>query len=293
MKNKHSVQIFLAIFCGVLIGLGIAQSVSGSLASLVLGFIVGGLAGYIVYDPKDFFQGIRNAWSMSHSRMGKLKVEAVYQVFRTFGTICALLFCVFCIPVFFVSFFAVNGYREFGMFWLHFLSSSAGVGIAFCILCSFAYLSLMGYFKPDKNFAILFQMIRSAKKEANGFLPEENPSFLRWLLLITPPAFIFQWSSVLWRNRKEIAEVVNATIPFLVKTAGQIGLFIWNYIKLIFNLVHSNERMICLIYSVIGIGVGYLLSWHPIIAALISATVGLGGYKIFMAIRPRESQTAR
>jgi hypothetical protein len=243
--NHRSLKIFLAVFAGSLIG-GLACRHIG-FPFWFLGLLIGGLVGYLAYEPLAVLKAIPVAWRWACREMklsGRLLRENWRTILLIFFAGELAFFWVF-VPI---TFLTGEISRTPLSVWL--------IGSFMCFCMSFCVFYLMYDLKEGNK----------VWREYKFFLTHLNPVSL---VLYTIPVYWFRttWYMIkgCWHHRQA---------PLI---AGRfLGLFFWK----LFLIIHSQERLLCFIDASIGAALVYFIHYSPLYGALIGALFGVVNFEI-------------
>ena len=235
---NRSLKIFVACALGGGIGTFVALQLTPSF--WWLGLIAGGFVGYASYDFKTVIVASREAWSKTVSI--KLTREQV-------GWLLVSLCCLSNFLFFILTVWLVDKYQ----FPNPKASKQAFALVFYCLVTMMAACIRGAYLEQKKR---------------GGFSAWEQQKFL--MLHFNPIAALFGWPALVLRTIFKYFWKAIVLFPRAVCISGA-------FIKMVFILIHSEIRLLCMLDAAIGAGVGYYFG-----SALIRALAEeLSGYSIF------------
>lgn len=242
--NHRSLKIFLAVFAGSLIGGLVCRHIGFTF--WWIGLLIGGLIGYLAYEPLAVLKAIPVAWHFACRLMGLSG-----RFLRENRGIILIIFLA----------------GQLAWFWLIVplvllanatskLLSTWPIGSTYCFIMAIGFYGMLGKGrnKPEvhRNYKL--------------FLTHFNPVSL---VFYTYPVYMYRLTRDIikgcWHYRRA---------PLV---AGRfLSLFFWK----LFLIIHSQERLLCGIDAAIGAALVYFLHYSPLIGAGLGGLFGVMNFEI-------------
>lgn len=240
------IKIFFAAAFGALIGaLTALQIADHSFWAALVGFLVGGLVGYLSYEFKVIVITVKKAWrKMPYFFSGSNRENL-----KAFGLVVLATLCITAtISLVFHTLVFITSKAE--IYWVNFLIEW---GITWCLLGGL----------PIAASAINWYNLPNVKLELKWMCRNLNPITA---LLFWPPALVIRglWSLIM--SREKIFDEA-------VAVASQIGIFI----RRIYVEIHSDVRLMLFIDSGLGAVVGYATG-NALIGTFVGGVLGVLNY---------------
>lgn len=249
-QESKTARIFLACACG---------SGIGSLTALQLGHfwglgaLLGALAGYLTYDLEQIVNMIPVAWKMTAS-VASLEINPK-PIWNWFKDVWLGSFAIFSFAI------SLTIFLHFFLFLFLFLNS-IGSQQQLNLLFREGWMLLMLLLICSIFIAAILSLAsQSTLQEKNN-----NRKFFIGLFKNTNPVTVYLYYP---------AQIVIWVVPQI--PAGAVILY--NFLKNLFLLIHSDLRLLCGINSLIGAVVGYF-SGNVLVGALAGGLLGVVDYEI-------------
>jgi hypothetical protein len=252
---NRSFKIFVACALGGGVGSFVALQFTSHF--WFLGLIFGGAVGYFSYDLNAVVAAVREAW-------GKVIGFSLSKK-SIFDAIPLLTVVIFLGLILWISMRENNGQPAL-------IGKRIQVGIA-----------LLFFFSLFSAIPKAFSADREARKKGANFTESEE-AFSKTLALYFNPLAIFSVTPVwgLWQCLKCGAKFLafcwrlcKYYWPFIPIALITLGKFTW----MIFILIHSEIRLLCMLDAAIGAGIGYFLD-SALIGALAGGAFGVFNYQV-------------
>ncbi|MFH1990358.1 MAG: hypothetical protein ABIJ19_00690 [Patescibacteria group bacterium] len=244
---EKTVKIFFACAAGAGIGSVVALQFVAWL--WWLGMLAGGLAGYILYDLQVVLSAIKTAWlQMTDDFSGKATIIVLKSL--SCLVVGALSLVLTVVPGLILISWSFGGYD---------VADLSFIRIAFLAAVFWAILSISIWL----SFLMMGDCCNAENNRiAMGF------GFL--LIRSNPFLFYFYWlpKGIIWLLRR---------LPgYCCKGAKIIGQFI----KTVFVLIHSNERLLCMVDAAIGVVVFHFTGNNIFLGMLAGGALGVINYEV-------------
>ena len=269
MKQNKSLMIFLSCASGA--GIGYLLAVRFGVHLWWLGVLVGGVIGYLVYDIKQIVESIPRAWQYAKEK-SQLNVDrkTVMVILKETGVLVYVLFTALFLQIMYgplaKKFLTTHGIR---------IDNNSFAESVIGLICFFGCaLSLSLYFnyrtrkkvkdyESDKVFLTRLGLYQTLKFAERNFF-----TYLVMSILGSPIVLVL----IIWNI---LSIIINAIllVPSLVKFTTR---FLWKA----FKLIHSDLRILVLVYSVTGGTIGYFC--HSILFGMLVG--GIGGVVTYKLI---------
>ena len=274
MKQNKSLMIFLSCASGA--GIGYLLAVRFGVHLWWLGVLVGGVIGYLVYDIKQIVESIPRAWQYAKEK-NQLSVDwkIVRSTLEAIAILGYIVVVLVCVPMEWGSlvrkFLTAHGIRTSN-------GSLADFGIIITCL-SGVYFGLFLFFecrtnkkekyrKSEMDFWVstgIYRVLKFAKKNLI--------TYFITTILSTPIALVLFAGNII---------LIIARGVLLVPKYGELAIkFAGDFQWKAFKLIHSDLRILVLVYSVSGGTIGYFC--HSILFGMLVG--GIGGvvtYKLIL-----------
>jgi len=268
---KTSLKVFLACALGAIIGLIVALSINdSSFFACLIGMVIGGLFGYLAYDFKQVIAAIKIAWrQVIHYKPSKQNWKGRMLTMACVGTLVSTVLIGFALitTIIVLLIAAFGGPFSFKglLHSMHNLSlAGAGAMAAALIFFPLMFQITVGsaFFGSSKEQSDLKKMIRLG-----------NPL---QVYFITVPKGIFK------------------SILDTAKTLHKLSVLLFKFVKKVFVLIHSDERLICMSYAAAGVLIGYIIPGGSILKLFIGAIVsGATGFAAYELLFKKKLETAK
>lgn len=244
--RRDAVKVFLAVALGSFVGALVALQAQPSF--WWVGLLVGGLTGYLVFDPLGAIRAVPKAWRQTVLELTVIVSAIREQSSKILWTVAGLVGIAMHAGLVILLFKSGN----------EILMCLAALQVFLAIIAALAILAfidtLWGWLGGDED------------KQMILFL---NPVVL-YLLVI--PAGIGYCVYKFCRNIRAIA---SETGEFVHDLGVFIGRFAWNW----FKLVHSDIRLLCGVDAAIGACIGYFTA-NALLGALVGGAFGVLNYEL-------------
>lgn len=255
------VQIFLAVFCGAFVGTVVALQMVPVL--WWIGLLAGGLVGYLSYQPMQVIRAIPQALRVAGKAvLQTMRVSAVWLGMTAITCLLFLMLLLIC-----------NLYAA--LFLRLFTDSFASIDPALMSL-SFVFATL---------FAIGYEIHIDAWTGNNEFhhrslicaIKQANQLRVSWWILhrALPKVMKALFEVLIW-TPKILFYYLPITLWLLAKSCG---IFVKTFAVTLFKLIHSDERLLCLVDAMIGTAIGFFLH-NALAGALIGGVFGVTNYEL-------------
>lgn len=270
MKNrtlKVSITCALAALIGAFIGIEYDYSI-------IIGMLAGGITGYLFWEAPTVFKAIpiayKNAKMEPPEKMSTIKIEIKNFIYLSLAALQLGLMFIFMFLLMFVK----QGISIFNtvQFVYASLSEIPILGIGEVIMAS-AIGAVVLYGNDHDEKISLVRMQKRADFVFKYLNPVAAPFTVSYYIvygLVRLLAFIVEYLKFTFKT----------FIPWIFS-------IIWRFIRNLFLLIHSEERVLCFTYAAISAGVGVFFH-SAFLAAIIGAGTGVAVSKFidtFSAIR--------
>lgn len=259
MDRKGS-QIVTAILAGGVIGGVIAVSVNQLF--WWVGVLVGGLVGYLTYEPREVAAAarqVRQSLAAGYRRRGR---AIGYGLLRT-----VIMLAVFTMFVMMSSIPDAMHPHLYGRF----MPEPLGIMKGFILVMGFV--------------AMLVWAINANDHRSWWWLA-------LYAVLFSPPV-IYLW---MLPGCAALLLAIGGYILFLIYFGARTAWgFVWNGAAMFLNLIHSHERVLCGIWASVAVTTAYFLHWGLIgvaLSAIAAAMIGHYEYQLVAALLRRRVMTS-
>jgi hypothetical protein len=275
---KTSVKIFLACALGSIVGLLTALSISHTSAlACIIGMVIGGMVGYLAYDFKKVLAAIKLTWKqvmklkLNKDNWRGRRLTALLMFNIMLITIIGILLLVTIISLAVTAFNDPHNVpKNFIPTMLMILASGAG----FMIFIVPIFFIVQQIFSGSKSFG-------DAEEQnfLRTYIRRSNPLRIYFVLL---PKLIFKEVPIFLFD--------------MVKALYKLFLLLFKFVKKVFVLIHSDERLICMSYASAGALIGYVIPGTGVLKLIIGAVVGgasgFGAYELLFKKKEEAKQEA-
>lgn len=262
---SESRKVFVACAVGAGIGSFVALEISAMFCWI--GFLVGGLVGYLSYEWRKVLRAIPRAWYTAQQTAKKLHFPPYYiRTVKWFALCLATMLSWFIVVALLTGAIA---YFEENAELLSFsvLLMCCAPASLLVVTGMFAFASLGKFCKsPEEENAEEYEDIIATNKVVMRYF--SPPVVLFWYM---PRGLVF-----CFRRSPAFMKWFVAGCILVAREWGAFwARFFWN----LFLLVHSEMRILCGIDAVLGAGIGYFAG-SAVIGALVGGLVGVFNYLV-------------
>ncbi|MBI4020872.1 MAG: hypothetical protein HY369_01380 [Candidatus Aenigmarchaeota archaeon] len=244
-------SIFIAIALGALLGGLLVRDAGFGW----LGIVIGGLLGYLVVNFSRLRAAIPQAWAHATARQ-RLRAPFPWKEVITFFFL--------TLPMSITVVGGLVGFLAVGSLLTG--EATPGTGNFVGGLVGFSCLSL--FMSICLTGLIAFIMVKDPGKRQE-WIKIAQQSALRYNPVVV---------AVYW-----IPRLVLKTAAVLARTAVAAAVFGWLFTRILFCLVHSDRRLLCMLDAAAGAwAIGYL-GWQPLVGAVLGGLTGVAQYALLSA----------
>ncbi|MBN2458724.1 hypothetical protein JXB28_00410 [Candidatus Woesearchaeota archaeon] len=267
---KTSFKVFLACAFGAIIGLIAALSISdSSFFACLIGMALGGLFGYLAYDFKQVKAAVKAAW--------KQIISFKFNKENWRGRFLELLAChnmvlsmIIGIWILFAAILLIIG-----------AITNTAPKIASLTITVFVVFYPLGFV-----FTSIFMILAQQKTEGSSFFGKaEHQDISREFIKRFNPFRFYILS---------FPKLFTKWIPRAAVKVAKFFAIIFKFVKKVFVLIHSDERLICMSYAAAGVLIGYIIpggsALKLFIGAVVGGLTGFGAYELLFKKKPEEAK---
>lgn len=264
MKNRKALRIAAICFLGSVIGAAVGLEIKtiSLLFGIVVGTLVGGITGWLIYEPKRTWQGLKYGWETAR-RMKRWEMnEQTKEGFRSLGRkgVISLIYSTFLTLNFIIFFIGTAAGNLFNFFMI--------------LVIALVITNAMG-----------FAMVTAENERITA---EERKKIVDFAKKYINPLMVYGYwiPKGIWRIFSLMPKLMPKAICGFGILMMLLGLCLAYLIKNFILYTHSDEHLVVLIDSGIGAGIGVVMG-NPLIGGMVGAGAGFAN---FLLVTPRAAR---